>query len=59
MTYYKIYYEIYYSSGVNSVTFDSLEKMKKYLEIMRERNKSIPSYFNIECKKETIEHINI
>lgn len=59
MTRYVIYYETYYSSGVNVSAFDNLEDMMKHLNYIRERNRSVPSYFNIECVKETKERINI
>lgn len=59
MTRYVIYCETYYSSGVNVTAFDNLEDMTKHLNYMRERNRSVPSFFNIECVKETKEKINI
>ena len=59
MTRYVIYYETYYSSGVNVTAFDKLEDMMEHLNYMRERNRCIPSFINIECVKETKEKINI
>lgn len=59
MVRYVIYCETYYSSGVNVTAFDNLEDMTKHLNYMRERNRSVPSFFNIECVKETKEKINI
>lgn len=59
MVRYVIYYETYESSGVNVSAFDNLEDMMKHLNYIRERNRFVPSFFNIECVKETKERINI
>ena len=59
MTEYNIYFETYYSSGVNVATFQNLEDMTKHLEYMRNRNKQGLAYFNIECKKITIERLDL
>lgn len=59
MTEYNIYFETYYSSGVNVATFQTLEDMTNHLEYMRNRNKHGLAYFNIECKKITIERLDL
>jgi hypothetical protein len=59
MTEYNIYFDTDYSSGTNVASFQTLEDMTKHLEYMRSRNKMGLAYFNIECKKITIERLDI
>ena len=56
---YKIYYERYDSNEECHVTFDTLQQLEECLNKMRERNKSVLTYFNIVCKKETVERLYI
>ena len=61
-TEYKIYYN-YYSrhstNGDRQVTFSTQEAMEERLKIMRETNNAFPTYFNIVCKKETVEILDL
>jgi hypothetical protein len=62
ITEYKIYYEYYnrYSHDeVRHATFSTLEAMEERLETMRDINKASPTYFNIVCKKETVEILDL
>lgn len=62
ITEYKIYYEYYnrYSTdNTRQVTFSTLEAMEDRLKSMREINKAFPTYFNIVCKKETVETLDL
>ena len=63
ITEYKIYYNYYnrYSTydGDRHVTFSTQEAMEERLKIMRETNNAFPTYFNIVCKKETIEILDL
>ena len=59
MTEYNIYFDTYYSSGTNVASFQTLEDMTKHLEYMRTRNNLCLTYFNIECKKVTIEKLDM
>lgn len=62
ITEYKIYYEYcdrHSPDEVRHVTFSTLEAMEEYLKSMREINKVCPIYFNIVCKKETVERLDL
>lgn len=41
------------------VGFSTLEAMEECLKSMREINKVPPTYFNIVCKKETVEILDL
>lgn len=59
LTEYKIYYNRYTTDVDHHVGFSTLEAMEECLKNMRETNKSFPTYFNIVCKKETVETLDL
>lgn len=59
LTEYKIYYNRYTTDEDHHVGFTTLEAMEEALKGMRETNKGFPTYFNIVCKKETVERLNL
>jgi hypothetical protein len=59
LTEYKIYYNRYTTDEDHHVGFTTLEAMEEALKGMRETNKAVPTYFNIVCKKETVERLNL
>lgn len=59
ITEYKIYYNRYETDVDHHVGFTTLEAMEEALKGMRETNKAVPTYFNIVCKKETVERLNL
>lgn len=59
LTEYKIYYNRYTTDEDYHVGFTTLEAMEEALKGMRETNKAFPTYFNIVCKKETVERLNL
>lgn len=59
ITEYKIYYNRYLTDEDHHVTFGTQEAMEECLKRMREINKGFPTYFNIVCKKETVETLDL
>lgn len=59
ITEYKIYYNRYTTDEDHHVGFTTLEAMEECLKSMREINKVSPTYFNIVCKKETVERLEL
>ena len=59
LTEYKIYYNRYTTDVDHHVGFTTLEAMEEALKGMRETNKAVPTYFNIVCKKETVERLEL
>lgn len=59
---YKIYYKYYNRRSMDEsrqATFNTQEAMEERLKSMREINKAFPTYFNIVCKKETVEILDL